>query len=833
VKFVDTHPGFMAETAGDIDHIRDAALTSDASLDEFFSRPLRIRSIDWAVGGTLSERFNPWSDYFENSRVINRISNYKLMRAKLHVKFTLNGNAFHYGRAICAYNPLPADDTLTIDRAFLNADVVAASQRPHVYLDPTNSQGGELLLPFFTYHNVWDVTAMDWRKMGEMVIHSMQELKHANGATDVVTVNVFAWAEDVKFAIPTNFEPGAIAPQADEYGTKPVSKIAGAVANAAGYLTQVPWIGPFARATEIGAGAVGAIATLFGYSSPVMLESSQIRPVTAANLATTNQPNESAKLTVDCKQELTLDSRTVGLDGSDELTIKSIASRESWMANFPWALGTKQEQLLWNHVVDPCVHYKQGNELHMPAVCFATVPFKYWRGTLKYRFQFVCSKYHKGRVKIVYDPTGTPRGGTAEYNTAYTTIVDISDNSDFEFAVGWGQRDPYREHFSVGLATQTQMWNTAPVLTTTPDDLVGNGTLSVYVVNELTVPNSTVNNDIEVNVFISAGDDFEVAVPDAEIMGRLRLRSVGALTAPQAIECLEEQENKIPIEDVEPHAGESEEPTQDSRPAHVTTLNQAANTVSRTDETNLVYFGESIHSFRQLLKRYSRHSCISGSTLTPGVLARVAAQRYAFPYQIGYTDPTAFTDNPVVFSVNSGQDRYVYGHTTLLNYLVPAFGGWRGSIRWMVDMTHFNDYSGGISSVTVTRDADGPACYDRWAPISDASTTPAGQAALTVDHITFSDTFDGQLYQSSAVNPTVMFEVPYYKNRRFTPAKRLDNPSVIDKLQPGWTLQGVMSTSPQADLEYAPCFVAAGEDFNAFFFLGAPIMYREGHIPIS
>jgi hypothetical protein len=832
VKFVDTHPGFMQEPTGDFDPIRDAALTSDASLDEFFSRPLRIQSYDWAVDGTLYQRFNPWQDYFENPRVINRISNYKLMRAKLHVKFTINGNAFHYGRAICSYNPLPADDTITIDRAFLDADIVSASQRPHVYLDPTNSQGGELKLPFFTYHNVWDVTNMDWRNMGEMVIHSMQKLKHANGATDTVTVNVFAWAEDVKFAIPTNFEPGAITPQADEYAAKPVSRIAGAVANAAAYMTEVPWIGPFARATEIGAGAIGAIATLFGYSSPLMLESSQYRPITVSNLAVTNLPNESTKLAVDCKQELTLDSRTVGLDGEDELTIKHIASRESWLASFPWRLGTKQEVLLWNHVVDPCLHYKQGKEIHMPAVCFAAVPFKYWRGTLKYRFQFVCSKYHKGRIKIVYDPTGTPPDGTAEYNTAYTTIVDISDNSDFEIAVGWGQRDPYREHFAPGtVLLPTQMYNINPLTLTTPTSNIGNGTLSMYVVNELTVPNSTIDNDIEVNVFVSAGDDFEVAVPDASIMEKLRLRTAEATIAPQSLEFEVEKENRPPIEEVEPHAGESEETTEDSRPANVSTLNQAAASVSRKDETNLVYFGESIHSFRQLLKRYCRHSIISGSPLTPGNLVRVAASRCAFPFQVGYTEPASIPGAGVVYSVNGGQDRYVYGQTTLLNYLTPAFGGWRGSIRWMVDMTRFNNYSGELSSITVTRENDGAANADDWTQLADESNTTAGQAALVNDRDQFSRTFDGQLYQSSAVNPTVMFEVPYYKNQRFTPAKRLDFPANSDIRQNGWVLEAIMSSSARAGVEYAPCFVAAGEDFNVFFFLGAPIMYYESSAP--
>lgn len=815
VKFVDTHPGFKQEVYGDIDHIRDAPLAGDATLDEFFSRPLRIQSFDWPVNGTLFQRFNPWALYFENSRVINRISNYKLMRAKLHLKFTLNGNAFHYGRAICSYNPLPDDDNITVDRAFLDADLVGASQRPHVYLDPTNSQGGELKLPFFTYKNVLDIVNMDWRNMGELAVHSMQTLKHANGASDSVTINVFAWAEDVKFAIPTNFEPGAIVPQADEYEKRPVSRIAGAVANIAASMTSIPTIGPFARATEIGAKSIGAIATLFGYSAPLKLESQIIRPVAAFNIATTNQPNESAKLTLDCKNELTLDSRTVGLNGDDELSIKYITQRESWLTNFPWQIGTPQETLLWNGVVDPAVHYIQGNELHMPAVCFASVPFKYWRGTLKYRFQFVCSKYHKGRVKIVYDPTGTPPGGTAEYNTAYTTIVDISDNSDFEIEVGWGQGVPYREHFTVGTTNQTLMWNTTPLTTTTPASPVGNGTLAVYVVNELTVPNSTVNNDIEVNVFISAGDDFELAVPDGINMEFLKLTSAGALIAPQA------------CEEIIPHAGESEVITEDSKPSNVTSLNTVGLSVNKMDETNLVYFGESVHSFRSLLKRYCRHGLISGNIFSPADQPRLTANRHAFPYPVGYTDPSAITGGAVVFGSSGGTVKYVYGKTTLLNYLSCAYGGWRGSIRWVADMTRFGSANNVPPTMTITRRDNASGNFDFWEALNDPTWSAAGQAAVWNIISEDASTFSGQTLISNQINPVAMFEVPYYKNLRFTPAKRRLNPSDPDGFQPGWTLQMVQSTTQYLGNEFGVTMCAAGEDFNLFFFLGAPIMYYD------
>lgn len=304
VKFINTHPGYKQVVDSSFDVLRDDALASDASLEEFFSRPIRIGTYNWATNSDFFQNFNPWSLYMQNPRVINRLANYRLLRCKLHVRFTINGNGFYYGRALCSYNPFPNDDNLTVIRQFFQADLVAASQRPHVYLDPTNSQGGDLVLPFFTYENVLDIVTQTWQNMGSVNIKSMQDLKHANGATDPITINVFAWAEDVKFAIPTQFEPASIAPQADEYGKKPVSRIAGAVAKFAGMLSSAPVIGPFARATEIGAQAIGAIATLFGYSKPQILDVEMYHPKTKANLAVTNAPEDSTKLTLDIKLSL-------------------------------------------------------------------------------------------------------------------------------------------------------------------------------------------------------------------------------------------------------------------------------------------------------------------------------------------------------------------------------------------------------------------------------------------------------------------------------------------------------------------------------------------------
>jgi hypothetical protein len=815
VSFNDTHPGYKTDILGAFDEVRSAPLASDATLDEFFSRPLRIASYDWGVGTTLSEVFNPWNLYFSNPRVINRIANYKLLQAKLHVKVLINGNSFHYGRLLVSYYPLPTLDEMSVTRSFYDVDNVGDTQRPHIMLDPTNSQGGEMVLPFFWNKNLLDIPGEDWNLMGALKISTLQGLKHALGATDTVTINVFAWAESVRFAIPTQTEPGAIAPQADEYGRGAISRPATVVANIASKLANVPIIGPFAMATQIGASATSAIAALFGYSKPAEIDLHSVRIVNRSSLATTVGTEQVDKLTVDPKQELTIDPCTVGLESTDEMAVLNIAQHETYLTNFDWDVGTSQETLLWNCVVDPCLHRILNSELHFTAPCFATLPFDYWRGTMIFRFQVICSKYHKGRLKIVYDPNKTPSGGTAEYNTAYTTIVDISDTTDFTIKAGWGQPFSYREHITIP-TTENAMFSTTPLSYASNSTKYGNGTLAVYVVNELTVPNTTIDNDIQVNVFVSVDDDFEIAQPTSATVSKLRMNAHPNV-APEAFE---------------PQASEAppDELTKvDSRPTDPDVLSQAALTIPTSDKTNMIHFGESIRSFRTLLKRFNLHEVQPGffEGYDPGHVGMNMVRgtsRQALPFEPGYT----MTTGSVPFSLAGGN--YAYAQMTLMRYLTTGFAGWRGGVRWLYDFSNLNNVErSAFYQATRKGHSNAKNSNANGQGVVAQTKTKESQAMLTQiyqDH----NAQEGSSMMTNAVNNILGFEVPYYSNYRFAPARqkvKFDSTEMQAMPYYGTICQTQFYTVSGNVRTYC----AAAEDFNVFFYLGPPVFYYEDIVP--
>lgn len=809
VKFADQADPYLYDVDSFVDSTRRLQDSSDAMLENFFSRPIKIAEEEWGTGTTLGFQINPWSLYFNNPRVINRLANFNLLRCNLKVKIVINGNGFQYGRLLVSYLPFVIFDTLSSNAALVRQDLVQASQQPHLFLDPTTSQGGEMKLPFYNYLNYCKVPTAQWAEMGIMYFRTLNALKHANGASDKVTVSVFAWAEDVSMSVLTSTEPTTITPQSgkevDEVNTKGfISGPATAVAKAARAMSSVPYIKPYAQATDIAATATASVAKMFGYCRPVLTKDPEpFKPKPTSSLALTNVGDGVNKLTVDDKQELSIDPRISGLGGMDALNIKEIAKRESYLTTFDWAIGTAPETLLWNARVDPCTWAQNTGppvSYHFPACAMAALPFKYWTGSMRFRFQIVCSSFHKGRIKVVYDPNAL---SSNEYNTNYLNIIDIADQTDFTVEIANGQDKTLLTHSVPGVNSVTEMYSTTPY---TGINSWGNGVIGVYVVNELTVPNSTINNDIQVNVFVSMGDDFEVFVPDDHIQ-RFVFKPQSGLEVQSGME-----------QAIVPEAQNTNEP---SAPQH-DDADLLGPTISDNSDINKVFTGEAITSFRTMLKRYNLWNAVGFFDTVPVV---ISGRFSAFPMLRGNVAGAV--------DLTGAGAPYNYVNTVLLHWVTLAFSGWRGSIRYkIVPRGPVDD----TLTYYIQRHATGEQEYlfSTAAPLTAVNRKQAGNAIIDQGGATPTARrpfigMNGQVYQTGKINNTVEIEIPYYSQYRFTPGKE-ENHTGINNFNEGWDyrIQGKGSAETMFDIH-----VAAGEDFQTYFFTGLPRMYYEASTPAT
>lgn len=60
LRFSDDNMGHMYEMPSVVDPTRKMQDSNDVSLENFFSRPVKIREISWDVGSPLSAEINPW-----------------------------------------------------------------------------------------------------------------------------------------------------------------------------------------------------------------------------------------------------------------------------------------------------------------------------------------------------------------------------------------------------------------------------------------------------------------------------------------------------------------------------------------------------------------------------------------------------------------------------------------------------------------------------------------------------------------------------------------------------------------------------------------------------
>lgn len=125
-----------------------------------------------------------------------------------------------------------------------------------------------------------------------------------------------------------------------------------------------------------------------------------------------------------------------------------------------------------------------------------------WRGSLKYTIEVLPTNFHQGQLFIAFQPflngsTVTP--DLSSSRNCLSAVIDLSVSNRTELTIPFNSDQDYLFlNQTVPLSTQSRNYAL--------------GYLSMFVQNPLT-GNDVVSSTIDINVWISAGDDFEYAVP--------------------------------------------------------------------------------------------------------------------------------------------------------------------------------------------------------------------------------------------------------------------------------------------------------------------------------
>jgi len=671
------------------------------------------------------------------------------------------------------------------------------SQRPHLWIYPANNSAGEMTLPFFLNKNWLSLQkSSDFTNMGALTFLNYTALASANGATGTgVTVQVYAWAENVRIAGPSV----GLAMQAKSEYAGSISGPASAVAEAAKALRKIPMISSFATATEMGAKALASGAHALGFTNdPVVRDVMPFRPAANAPLSTSEVSYPVEKLTLDPKNELSIDPGIAGLSSTDETSICHLVQKESYLTTATWTTAKLTDDILFSSVVAPTMYYNDGGtdaKIYMTPMCWLNYNFAHWRGDVIFRFRFVASPYHKGRVRISYDPTGYAGenviSDAVSTTAVFTQIVDLGKDTDVEIRVPYQQALAWLK--TPGFPTTAyQLWSTSGSPSFSYDSTIHNGTIVMRVLTALTAPVST--STVPIMVFVRGAENLEFANPANAFCEQ---SSNFSWFPPQA---KDESEDTDTVQQI------------------------IAGGVVHTPapERYLVNFGEAVLSLRQLMRR----STLSGVRyLGSDVTHPIYLWTRTFtkmPVAPGF-DPNGF-DSAVGLITTGSNFKYNFAEFHPLTYISAAFIGYRGSVMW-----HFNVES--TSPLGNIRCFRLPYINSTPSEVATSTAISTSSAVARFYQTTTRAGSSGQAFTNQFTQAGLSVSLPFYNNYKFSSAAPSNNTFASATDGTGYDcaqLEVAMNGTNSAALpgnarlwQYA----SIGTDYNLLFFLNVPTLW--------
>jgi hypothetical protein len=472
-----------------------------------------------------------------------------------------------------------------------------------------------------------------------------------------------------------------------------------------------------------------------------------------------------------------------GLSPTDDLLISNFVQRESYLNQFTWSHSAAVDTLICGFAVQPemivsstPVSYAYRNA---PPMAHIQQMFHYWRGDIIYRFRFICSKFHRGRARITWDPEGDIISNTQTSPVAFTQIVDISTNCDIEVRVPYMQAAAW-QNCQTSLITP---YYNGSSYTYSRQPTFDNGTLAVKVFTVQTSPVSTA--DITVVVSVRGAENLEFNGP----------KSVPSFLTPFAI-----QSTFMYEEPIEVIAGNNSNPTSEDR--------------------FLVNHGEAVTSLRTLLRRSSYVYSLPLGTDTTSQYSYYTITLPRFPPTVGYDTNGWNTAKGLV--VTGTTFPFTYTRNTPYTFLQFCFVGRRGSSHYHINAASTSQ----IASIIVARDYSALSA----SPIS-VGTLASGQTGsqqtsfLTQKNKPYSG---GMAITNQFTQSGISVHMPMYNTLRMIDSD--PNTTTLGAAKPQTTDDSIivqvllkpLANTLQQQSTNLDVFHSVGTDFTFLFFLNVP-----------
>lgn len=518
---------------------------------DYFKRPVcitagvvpSVRSRAYLLTSTFRNLLGFWDNG------VNRLEGAYGIRAKVVLTLQVAATPFHQG-ALClsVQYGLAKPNFGVYDRAI---DSCTATNLPHVVLDLSNDTSVQLHVPFLYVAEYCVIGTSTETVYASFSLNNLASTPTVSGMA-APTYQIYMHLEDIELfgATPQNTTTVTVnagrklSPVTEEFeqDSHPFSSALHAASRSISFLAKgVPSLSSIGGPVSWALGKAAGVVRYFGYGKPAITDP-VMRIFRQDNVGEFNTDVATGCMVLAATAANTTSiNTTVGASDVDEMALSYITSRWGQLNVFDFTTSANVGTLLYvcpinmlalwfraptalpagNRVV-PQISTATTNSVQPTHLMYAASCFKQWRGGLKFRFTFVKTKMHAGRVMVNFNPFYTTASNTttmtsatsvpiAAYGTlgadpfGYSAVFDLRDGNVFEFKVPFVCPTPY-----AALASYT-------------------GALSMYVVNNL-IASTVVSSTISVIVQVCGDTDFELANPVGPMfsphnLGTIRLNS--------------------------------------------------------------------------------------------------------------------------------------------------------------------------------------------------------------------------------------------------------------------------------------------------------------------
>jgi len=456
------------------------------SIPDFLNRFHVIDQFDWTVAdgrGKVLKTYR-FPDVLNSiTSIRNKFLNFYGLRAGVQLIIQVNSQPFQAGNLLISF--LPNARYNDVKSAIHSKDIegiVSRTGAPRVNLDLMDGTRVDMCVPYaspFVFYNLFTQEG----NIGDFYISVYSKLRDVVAA-GTVTVTVAARFTDVELAfpigsaLPTSSQIPKIDELSESIREKPTREKLMNLKNETEDLLK-----------RIDEG---------NFQFHMNTAASSFKQKAVPHMATSNDDDLTHMLSTHSNSSIA--PLQMGNTSGDDMSFKEILSIPCYHGSFSIDNTMTSGTNVWAKSVEPLVtpgFVNTDNSVSADYVSTISQLFRKWRGSIKYKFRVIKTKYHSLRVRVTFAPGITD--GVVDFidrDSCYSEIFDLRENNTCEFTV------PYVHPFP---------W----LNTKTNSQLDGNTSLGfiLFDVHNRMVNPATVTDDIDVIVERCAGPDYELAVP--------------------------------------------------------------------------------------------------------------------------------------------------------------------------------------------------------------------------------------------------------------------------------------------------------------------------------